>query len=44
MAGAWNGTINLTINQYDEKGALKKQVREIVRIDGAGDVQKAFGR
>lgn len=38
-----SGTINLTLNQYDEFGALKRSIQKIVRVDGGGNVQAALG-
>lgn len=46
--GSGNGggeqVINLTVNQYDEKGRLREQMKEVVRIYGGGNVQAAIGR
>lgn len=41
--GGGGQMLDLTINLYEDDGALKKKVRKIVRLDGGGNVQMAFG-
>lgn len=39
-----SGMVELTVNLYESDGALKQKIRKIVRTDGGGSAQVAFGR
>lgn len=38
------GYMLVDVHVYDDEGKLKKTIRKMVRVDGRGDVQTAFGK